>query len=113
MQPTAIEVLTGRIAWGKKLLVAIGQEIRCRRMLNLSQVRKLLALGDRDLAEQVRSKWGTVRDQRSPERERVIRHMRTLLRTNHGDAAAGEKVFKRLWPNATRFTARGSKSGRS
>ncbi|HUE12865.1 MAG TPA: c-type cytochrome, partial [Planctomycetaceae bacterium] len=80
----------------KKLLASIGDGKIPRHSLNLSQVRKLLATGDKELAEQVRVKWGTVRDQRNPQREQVITQMRKLVRTNHGDAAQGEKVFKRV-----------------
>jgi putative membrane-bound dehydrogenase-like protein len=96
VQPIAIELLTQRVAWSKKLLASIGDGKIPRHSLNLSQVRKLLATGDKELAEQVRVKWGTVRDQRNPQREQVIKQMRKLVRTNHGDAAQGEKVFKRV-----------------
>jgi putative membrane-bound dehydrogenase-like protein len=96
VQPVAIEVLTQRVGWSKKLLASIGNGKVPRHALNLSQVRKLLATGDKDLAAEVRAKWGTVRDQRNPQREIVIAQMRKLLKANHGDAAEGEKVFKRV-----------------
>ncbi len=96
VQPTAIELLTGRVAWSKKLLDSIGAGQIRRSAINLSQIRKLLAFGDRDLADRVRANWGTVRDQRSPQRELVIRQMKSLIQTKHGDAAEGQKVFKRI-----------------
>lgn len=96
VQPVAIELLTERVGWSKKLLAAIGDGKIPAQSLNLSQVRKLLASGDRELVEQVRAKWGSVRDQRNPQREQVITQMRKLVRAGHGDAAQGEKVFKRV-----------------
>ena len=96
VQPAAIELLTGRVGWSKKLLDSIGAGQIPRSAVNLSQIRKLLAFGDRDLADRVRAKWGTVRDQRSPQRELVIRQMKGLIQTKRGDAAEGEKVFKRI-----------------
>ena len=79
VQPAAIELLTGRVGWSKKLLDSIGAGQIPRSAVNLSQIRKLLAFGDRDLADRVRAKWGTVRDQRSPQRELVIRQMKSLI----------------------------------
>ena len=96
VQPVAVELLTQRVGWSKKLLASIGNGKIPAHALNLSQVRKLLASGDKDLAEQVRAKWGTVRDQRNPQREQIITQMRKLVRANHGDAAQGEKVFRRV-----------------
>jgi putative heme-binding domain-containing protein len=96
VQPAAIELLTGRVTWSKQLLDSIGAGQIPRSAVNLSQIRKLLAFGDRDLTDRVWAKWGTVRDQRSPQRELVIRQMKSLIETKHGDAAEGEKVFKRI-----------------
>src|SRR5690606_17672062 len=64
--------------------------------LNVNQVRKLLALGDQELVEQVQAKWGTVREGRDPQRERLLAEMRQLIESTKGDAVAGEKVFMRV-----------------
>jgi putative membrane-bound dehydrogenase-like protein len=107
VQPAAIELLTGRVAWSKKLLDSIGAGQIPRSAVNLSQIRKLLAFGDRDLADRVRAKWGTVRDQRSPQRELVILQMKRLIQTKHGDAAEGEKVFRRICAQCHRIYGEG------
>jgi len=96
LQPQAIELLTGRAAWSKQLLAAIGEGRVPRGSLNLNQVRKLLASKDQELIEQVRSVWGTLRTERNPQREAVIADMRKYLRKNPGDPNAGQAVFKKL-----------------
>jgi putative heme-binding domain-containing protein len=79
--------------------------------LNLSQVRKLLAFGDKELIEQVHARWGRIREGRNPQREQVIAHMRELIRGNHGDAAAGEKVFKRICAQCHKIHGQGTDVG--
>ena len=55
------------MAWSKPLLAAIGKKEVPAHALNLNQVRRLLATGDKELAEQVAETWGTVRDTRNPQ----------------------------------------------
>jgi putative heme-binding domain-containing protein len=111
LQPVAIELLTQRVGWSKRLLAAIGEGKIPASALNLSQVRKLLALGDPELAAQVHGKWGTIRDQRSPQREVVLAHMRKVIRAGHGDAAEGEKIFKKLCAQCHKLHGEGADVG--
>jgi putative heme-binding domain-containing protein len=111
IEPTAIEVLTQRVAWTKRLLAAIGEKKIPARALNLSQVRKLLASGDNEIAEHVRLNWGTVRDRRDPQREIVIAKYRKLIRRDPGDAVAGEKVFKKLCAECHKIHGEGADVG--
>jgi putative heme-binding domain-containing protein len=96
VQPRAIELLTQRPGWSKQLLQAIGQKKVSPDALNVNQVRKLLASKDAELVKQVRAHWGTIRDGRNPDREKLVAEMRTLLSKQHGDPTAGWKVFKNV-----------------
>jgi putative heme-binding domain-containing protein len=96
LRPRAIELLTQRTAWGKQLVQAIGEKKVPGDALNVNQVRKLLASKDAALIRQVKALWGTVREGRNPERERVVKDMGSLLRKSRGDARAGALVFKNL-----------------
>ncbi len=96
LQPRAVELLTQRTAWGKQLVRAIADKKIRAGALNVNQVRKLLASKDPELVKQVKSIWGTVREGRNPEREKVVKEMNMFLRKNRGDARAGAVVFKNL-----------------
>ncbi len=96
VQPRAVELLTERTSWSLVLLKAIGEGKVPASALNLNQVRKLLASKDPAVVQQVKARWGTVREGRNPQREQIISQMRTNFRGQPGDAAAGQQVFKRV-----------------
>ncbi len=96
LQPCAVELLTQRTAWAKQLVQAIGAKKIPSAALNVNQVRKLLASKDATLIKQVKTLWGTVREGRNPEREKIVKDMGDFLRNNRGDAKAGTLVFKNL-----------------
>jgi putative heme-binding domain-containing protein len=110
-KPLALQLLTQRVGWSKQLLAAIGAGRLPAHDLNLSQVRKLLAFGDKELVDEVRARWGSIRDGRDPKRELVIDRMRKLIRGNHGDAAAGEKVFERVCAQCHKIHGKGNDVG--
>jgi putative heme-binding domain-containing protein len=110
-KPLALQMLTQRVGWSKQLLAAIGAGRLPAHDLNLSQVRKLLAFGDKELADQVHARWGTIRDTRDPKREQVIDRMRTQIRASRGDAAAGEKVFERVCAQCHKIHGKGNDVG--
>jgi putative membrane-bound dehydrogenase-like protein len=110
-KPVAIQLLTQRVAWSKSLLAAIGAGHVPAHDLNLSQVRKLLAFGDKELIDEVHTRWGRIRDSRDPQREQVIARMRKLIRDNHGDAAAGEQVFQRICGQCHKIHGKGNDVG--
>jgi putative heme-binding domain-containing protein len=110
-KPVAIQMLTQRLAWSKLLLAAIAAGRLPAHDLNLSQVRKLLAFGDKELIDAVQARWGHIRDARDPQREGVIARMRTLIRGNHGDAAEGEKVFRRICAQCHKIHGQGNDVG--
>jgi putative membrane-bound dehydrogenase-like protein len=96
LQPKAIELLTERASWGKRLLHEISTKKIAPSVLGVNQVRKLLASKDKDLVKQVTAVWGTLRTDRNPEREKVVGQMRDLIRTTPGDAHRGVAVFKKV-----------------
>jgi putative heme-binding domain-containing protein len=96
LKPQAIELLTGRAAWSKRLLAAIANKQVPADALNLNQVRKLLASKDPEMIKLVQANWGTLRSERNPQREGVIVQMRELLKRTPGDAHRGREVFKKV-----------------
>jgi putative heme-binding domain-containing protein len=110
-KPIAIQLLTQRIGWSKQLLAAIAAGRINAHDLNLSQVRRLLAFGDKELIDEVHARWGQVRDGRDPAREQVIARMRTLIHGNHGNAVEGERVFQRICAQCHRIHGQGNDVG--
>jgi putative membrane-bound dehydrogenase-like protein len=95
IQSRAIEVLTQRPAWSKALLAQIAAKKLPAAVLNTTQIRKLQNSKDTTVAELVKKHVGTVREDRNPEREKVVGAMRKLLSEKRGDAVAGVAVFKK------------------
>jgi putative membrane-bound dehydrogenase-like protein len=93
VQTVVIDVLTQRPYWSRALLQQIGAKKIPASVLTANHVRKLQASKDKALVELVQKNWGTVRDGRSPEREKVVAEMRKLLNEKRGDAVAGKAVF--------------------
>ncbi len=96
LQPRAIELLTQRPAWSNQLLAAIGDKKIPPSALNVNQVRKLLALKDAAITKEVTERWGTLREDRNPEREKVVAEMKIFLSETHGDPEKGMVVFKNI-----------------
>jgi putative heme-binding domain-containing protein len=111
LQPQAVGLLTSRPSWGRKLLQALADGTIDRSAVNTNHIRKLLAAGDNDLREQVTSVWGTLREERSQDRESVIRQTRQLVRTSLGDPAAGQLVFKKVCGNCHKIYGEGQEVG--
>jgi putative membrane-bound dehydrogenase-like protein len=111
LRPRAIELLTQRGSWAKRLLAAIGEEKIPSEALNVNQVRKLLAADNAELVEQVRAVWGTLRTDRDPAREQLVAEMRRFVRANPGDAAAGVAVYKRVCGQCHKMHGEGAEVG--
>jgi putative heme-binding domain-containing protein len=111
LQPKAIDLLTQRAAWSKMLL----GEIEAKRIppaaLNVNQVRKLLAAKDADLVKQVTKVWGTVREGRNPEREKIVAQMRDLLKKTPGDPKAGRLHFNKICAQCHKIYGEGQDVG--
>jgi len=59
----------------------------------------------------VTAKWGAVRTDRNPEREKVVNEVRDILRSNRGDAKRGQIVFKRVCAQCHRIYGEGQDVG--
>ena len=111
LRPKAIELLTQRPAWSRALLDAVAREAIPNSALNVNQIRKLASSKDKDLADRVRSIWGTVRESRNPAREQVINRMREAFREAHGDPVAGAVVFKNVCGQCHKMYGEGQEVG--
>ena len=111
LQPKAIELLTQRTPWIKALLDAVGRKVVPSSALNVNQIRKFASTKDRELAERVKSTWGTVREARNPAREQVIDRMRATLKDAHGDPIAGAVVFKNVCGQCHKLYGEGQEVG--
>jgi putative heme-binding domain-containing protein len=111
IQPRAIELLTERPAWSLALLEAVDAGRVPADALDLNQIRKLLRSKHAELVRQVRARYGTVREGRSPAREQVIDRMRSLLRPQSGDPYAGAAVFKKLCAQCHKIHGEGQDVG--
>jgi putative heme-binding domain-containing protein len=111
LQPRAIELLTQRAAWGKQLLQTMAKKTIPASTLNVNQVRRLLAAKDPEVAKMVRELWGTVREDRNPERERTVNEMRNFLNKNKGDVKAGMVVFKNVCAQCHKIYGEGQDVG--
>lgn len=111
LKPAAIDLLAGREEWGVALLDAIAAQQIPAEALNVSQVRQLLASKNEEIATRVRETWGSLRSERNPEREQVIRHVRNLLGKQPGDAEAGVAVFTRVCAECHRIHGAGKDVG--
>jgi putative membrane-bound dehydrogenase-like protein len=111
LQPKAIELLTQRAGWSKQVLGAISKKAIPASALNINQVRKLLSSKDPDLVKQVKAHWGTIREGRSPEREKIVAEMRALITSKRGDAMAGWKVFRTVCAQCHKIHGEGVEVG--
>lgn len=111
LQPKAIEVLTQRSSWSRKLLTAIGEGKVPKNALNVNQVRQLLASRDDQLAALVTKHWGAVRSERNPQREQVIQEMRVLLEQTPGDTGRGQIVFHKVCGQCHKIFGKGHDVG--
>ncbi len=111
LQPRVVELLTQRADWSKALLAAIAKKTIPASAVNVNQVRKLMASKDADLKKQVIANWGTIRDERNPQREQVIADMRRLLRKSEGNPHEGKKIFAKVCGQCHKIYGEGAEVG--
>jgi putative membrane-bound dehydrogenase-like protein len=111
IRPRAVELLTQRPAWGKALLRQIADKKISPSVLNVNQARRLLAGKDAELAKLVTKHYGTIREGRSPEREKVVTQMRRVLETTKGDPHRGVEVYKKLCAQCHKLHGQGEEVG--
>ena len=111
VQPRAIELLTQRPSWSKRLIESIGKEPLPTSVLSANQVARLQASRDAELVELVRTCWGTVRTERNPQRTQVIGDIRELLTSTIGDPLRGQLVFNKVCGQCHKIYGQGQEVG--
>jgi putative heme-binding domain-containing protein len=111
LPPRAVELLTQRPAWGKELVKAVAAKKVPVEALNVNQLRRLLASKDAELVKQVKAHWGTVREGRNPEREKVVAEMKRFLQRARGDEKRGMLVYRNLCGQCHKIHGEGTEVG--
>jgi putative heme-binding domain-containing protein len=96
LQPLAVDLIMQREPWAKKMLTAVLAGKLPKSILDANQLRKIMDSNDREAIWAVEKAFGKVREERNPEREKVVAEMRDFLGKNLGDPVAGQQVFKTL-----------------
>jgi putative heme-binding domain-containing protein len=96
LQSLAVDLIMQREPWAKKMLDAVLAGKLPKNILDANQLRKIMDSNDREAIWAVEKTFGKVREERNPEREKVVAEMRDYLRNNLGDPVAGQRVFKTL-----------------
>jgi putative membrane-bound dehydrogenase-like protein len=107
----AIDVLATRAVWGKELVAAVEAKKVPVGVVNANQIRKLLALKDDGLSKRVTTLWGRLREDRNPEREKVVRDMEDVLRRTKGDPMRGIAVFTKQCSQCHKIHGEGQEVG--
>ncbi len=111
LKPRALELMTQRPTWSQALLAAVEVRQIPASALNVNQLRKLQHSSDPDIASRVQKIWGTIRDRRNPERERLAAQLGRRLRVTPGDPVAGQAVFKKLCAQCHKIYGEGADVG--
>jgi putative membrane-bound dehydrogenase-like protein len=111
LKPRAIALLTQRTEWTRAFVAAVAAKQIPATVLNATQIRELTHSKDPEIAARVKTIWGTVRDRRNRDRERVADQIRNLLRTTPGDPVAGQAVFKKLCAQCHKIYGEGQDVG--
>ncbi len=111
LKPRAVELLTERPAWTGALLTAVADKRIPASALNVTQLRQLQDHSDKDIGRRVKAIWGTIREDRNPQRERVVAEMRRAIRRTPGDPIAGQAIFEKLCAQCHKIYGMGQEVG--
>ena len=79
--------------------------------LNVNQLRRLQKNKDPEFADRMKKIWGTIREGRNPDRERLVARMKRLIGTSAGDPVAGHAVFNKLCAQCHKIYGEGQDVG--
>ena len=111
LKPLIVEVLMQREVWASKILAKIKSKELPRNTLDAGHLRKILETNDRYAIWLVQDLWGSIRTQRSPQREQVVLNTLHMLKHAEGDARAGELVFRRACAQCHKLYGEGQTVG--
>jgi putative heme-binding domain-containing protein len=110
-QAQAITLLTQRPAWSRQLIQAVQTGQVPASAVGANHLRTLLASRDPELVELVQKQWGTVRSERNPQREQVLRVMREQLAVAAGDSIRGQAIFHKVCGQCHKIHGTGQEVG--
>lgn len=90
-----IDTLTQRPAWARQLFDAVAAGKLPSQAVGVNQVRRVLGFKDKELGELVQKTWGSLRADRDPGREKLVRGVAEIIRAMPGDPVKGQAVFAR------------------
>lgn len=111
LKPRAVEFLSQRVSWGKKLLSEVAAGKIAATLINVNQAQKLNSFGNEQLNALLAKHWGTVRTTRDPKREEFIGEMRKLVRSKKGDPVAGMAAFNKVCGQCHKIHGQGQEVG--
>jgi putative membrane-bound dehydrogenase-like protein len=111
LRPRVIEVLVQRPRSAFALAAAVRDGKISKGDLNINQIRRLLGHKDKSVSQTATAIWGTVREGRSPEREKVIAEVRKRLASTPADPRAGQAVFARVCGQCHKIYGQGEDVG--
>jgi putative heme-binding domain-containing protein len=111
LQPLAIDLIMQREPWARKLLDAVLANKLPKGVLNANHLRKILEGNDREALWAVEKAFGRIREERNPEREKVVAEMSAYFREHMGDPHRGQTVFRNLCAQCHTIYGEGGKVG--
>src|SRR4029450_5143659 len=111
LQPLAIDLIMQREPWARKLLDAVLANKLSKGVLNANHLRKILESNDRDALWAVEKAFGRIREERNPEREKVVAEMAAYFREHIGNPHRGQSVFRNLCAQCHTIYGEGGKLG--
>src|SRR6185436_9392148 len=111
LQPLAIDLIMQREPWARKLLDSVLANKLPKGVLNANHLRKILESNDRDALWAVEKAFGGIREERNPEREKVVAEMGEYFREHLGDPRRGQIVFRNLCAQCHTIYGEGGKVG--
>jgi len=111
LQPLAIDLILQRERWARKLLDAVLAKKLPKGVLNANHLRKILESNDREALWAVEKTFGKIREERNPEREKVVAEMGEYIREHPGDPHRGQIVFRNLCAQCHTIYGEGGKVG--
>src|SRR6185436_4708012 len=100
-----------RERWARKLLDAVMANKLPKSVLNANHLRKILDSNDREALWVVEKAFGKIREERNPEREKVVTEMAEYFHGNIGDPVAGQRVFRNLCAQCHQIYGEGGRVG--
>src|SRR4030095_7453118 len=111
LQPLAIDLIMHREPWARKLLDAVLANKLPKDVLNANHLRKILEGNDREALWAVEKAFGRIREERNPEREKVVAEMSAYFREHMGDPHRGQTVFRHICDQCHTIYGEGGKVG--